>query len=207
MNRANHPFAASAAASLAQLLRVPLVRVSDWQIASDDSLTASAADVEVGSFTMIVANRRTAQALTVKGVGAGAGVGVGLSPVDVSGDPQTLPNAPGPLGALANVINQIGARVKLPKLPGLNSPIFLGPGGTDSMGPRLFAGSAALYNLALGAGIEIGCGVLVFSGGAGIKALAILAGLDYLSNASIGASGLVYLVTATPLNQCTVTTV
>ena len=155
---------------------------------------------------MIVANRRTAQALTVKGAGGGGGVGGGLSPVDVSGDPQPLPNAPGPLGALANVINQIGARVKLPKLPGLNSPIFLGPGGTDSMGPRLFAGPAAMYNLAAGAGIEIGCGVLVFTGGAGIKALAILAGLDYLSNVSIGASGLVYLVTVTPLNQCTVNT-
>ncbi|MFZ0692978.1 MAG: hypothetical protein WAN51_02310, partial [Alphaproteobacteria bacterium] len=157
--------------------------------------------------TMIVANRRTAQALTVKGVGGGAGVGGGLSPVDVSGDPQRLPNAPGPLGALVNVINQVGARVNLPELPGLNSPIFLGPVGTDSMGPRLFAGSASMYSVGLGAGIEIGCGVLAFSGGSGIKALAILAGLDYLSNVSIGASGLVYLVTATPLNQCTVTTV
>jgi len=215
VNRANHPFAASAAASLAQLLRSPLVRISDWQIVSNESITVSAGppvakfDIAWGSFTMIVANRRTAQALTVEGAGGGAGVGVGLSPspVDVSGDPQRLPNAPGLMGALANAINQIGARVKLPKLPGWNSPIFLYPGATDSMGAQLFGGPAAIYSGGAAMVVEIGCGILVFSGGSGIKALAVLAGFDYLSNISIGASGLVYWVTATPLNQCTVTTV
>ena len=216
---------------MAPALRLPSLKVSDWHIVNDDSLTVSAGtpvvelDVAAGYFTMMLANTRTSQVLTLNGFGAGEGVGVGLLPADISGDPQAavslLPNSP--FGSLKKTLMR--ALAASSQLPGWNSPIFLFPGRTDSQ--QLFSGWAQIISASAGDGVEIGAGIVVFFDVTAtadfeialaetvnpiaaaavfaitsVKAFAFVSGLDYISDASIGVGDIIYKVQSYPSNAC-----
>jgi hypothetical protein len=213
----------SAALAMAPLLRLASLKVSDWHIVSQVSLTVSfgeALDFEEGFFAMTLTNRRTSQKLALTGAGFGASLGLPKGPpITVSGNPQAvadlLPNSP--LSNLKKNLTQSLAR-SLPQLPGWQSPIFLCPGRIDS--PQLFDGCAQVTSAAVGGILELGVGIIAFldtatfaedalmaaagpiaqmlagSPGAPVKAFAFLAGLDYVSGLSAGGGDILYKVSS-----------
>jgi hypothetical protein len=146
------------------------VRVSDWSIVSDSSLTVSAgifkiADFSVGGFTMTLANGSSRSKIKLKGVGIGAGLSAlpGL-PVDVSGDPQSVAQfliPYSPFAGLKSAIKNIAATVAASMNSiSWNSPIFVVPPNIDSA--QLFGGWAQIISAGLGVGGEISVGAIVF---------------------------------------------
>lgn len=223
--------AQSAALAMSPLLRVPSLKVSDWRILSDESLTVSAetplANLSVGAsfFTMTLANSRTSEVLTLNGTGGSAGLGVGGDGFEVSGDPQEAVDllSQTVLGRLKGLM---GTMRSLSDLPGAYSPVFLFPGRKDSA--NLFTGGTLVITGSAGGGIEVGAGVIIFFdisalgrlelaiaeavGGplaeaatffaTSVTAFAFLTGLDYISDASAGLGGTVYTVHSSLSNGC-----
>jgi hypothetical protein len=215
--------AKSAALAMAPFLRLPSLKVSDWRILSDESLTISAdtpvAKLGVGAsfFTMTLENPRRSEILMLKGTGGGVDFGAGSSFVDISGDPQEAADllSQNVFGRLKGLM---GTMRSLRDLPGTYSPVFLFPGRKDSA--NLFTGGTLIITGNAGGGIEAGVGIIIFFdvsavgrlelavaaalGGplaeaaafsvTSVTAFAFVAGLDYISDASAGAGGVVYTV-------------
>ena len=183
-----------AAIAISPWLKFP-VRASRWHVVSESSFTVSGGEgvsFSAGSFSIVLASDRNSRTVRLAGIGFGAGVGGSALPADVSGDPQgvlaALPKVPP--NAFLTAIRNIAATVDLPSW---NSPIYLCPGRSDS--PALFQGLAQIVTVGGGLLLEISGGLMVFyDNRTGIKAFAFLGGVDFLSNASVGAGDIVYMV-------------
>lgn len=162
---------------------------SDWQILTAETPTVSfdtpieRLGISISALSMSVANSATHEGMTLQGSGVGLNTGFGVLPVDLSG---------------------------FGNLPGVNSPIFLGPAGQRLSGLRLFEGFATIFSISAADGVEASASAILFQdvpvfepviGLLFIKAIAFLAGLDGDTNASIGGSAIVYQVRATGF-QC-----
>jgi hypothetical protein len=184
---------------VARAIGSEILKQSAWQIpAPMNSATLSIGQdiepfsVDYGGFQLTLANQQTRQRLMVTGVGAGAGVGEGLN-----------------LGVT------LSFDVPGSGLPGLQTPLFLGPAGRDSMGASLFKGVAVAVDLSGGDGVAGGISALLFLDNAvllalgvlgpfpwwllGLKAWTVAAGFDFLAGgASAGADELFYYTQVTP---------